>query len=101
MIRDAAAKGRRVEKKCVDALKAEGYLTMKKTRTKWHVYDLFQLFDVAALACDGSVLKLIQCKSNYCDKATRDRIAALPVPSGVQKWVWVWKDREGWRKVRL
>lgn len=35
---------------------------------------------------------LVQVKSNRCDKATKERIYNLPVPSGTTKEVWIYKD---------
>ena len=92
------AKGQRNEKKCADELKAQGYLVWKTIRHRFLNIDLFGLFDVAALAADGSHLILIQVKSNKVEKSVLDKIAALPVPPGVKKQVWVWKDRQGWEK---
>jgi len=95
---DTVAKGTRKEKACADELKAQGYLTWKVIRVAYQKLDLFGLFDVAALHPEGEHILLIQTKSNRCDTETRDRIKALKVPEGVQKWIWIWKDRKYWIK---
>jgi len=96
---NTVAKGTRKEKACADELEAKGYLIWRVIRTKWHSLDLFGLFDVCALAPDGSHILFIQTKSNRCDVATRDAIKALRMPQGVcEKWIWIWKDRKYWIK---
>ncbi len=95
------AKGQRIEKKCADELKAQGYLTWKTIRHRFLNIDLFGLFDVAGLAADGSHLRLIQVKTNKVDKSVLDKIAAFKVPAYVRKEVWVWKDKKGWEKHNL
>ena len=93
------AKGTRKEKACADELQAKGYLTWKVINVKYQSLDLFGLFDVCALAPDGSHLLFIQTKSNRCDTKTRDAIKALRMPEGVcEKWIWIWKDRKYWVK---
>ena len=108
---DTARKGSTKEKLCADELIAMGYtqdkikikdkpipLTWKVINVKWQNLDLFGLFDVCALAPDGSHLLFIQVKSNKCDTATRDAIRALKMPKACQKWIWIWKDQKGWVK---
>ena len=105
------AKGTRKEKACADALIEMGYtqdkikikdkpipLVWRTIRTQWHSLDLFGLFDVCALATDGSHLLFIQTKSNQCDAKTRDAIQALKMPTGCRKEIWIWKDRKYWIK---
>ena len=91
-------KGTRIEKRCADELKAEGYLTWKTIRVQYQNIDVFGLFDVLGLAEDGSHLLMIQCKSNRCDNKLRDKIRALKVPPRIKKEIWIWKDRRGWVK---
>lgn len=91
-------KGYRTEKACEDELKRGGYITWKTIRVKYCNIDLFGLFDVVALAPDGSHLLFIQCKSNRCDNETRDKVKALKMPSSCKKWIWIWKDRKYWIK---
>jgi len=105
------AKGTRKEKACADALREMGYtqdkikikdkpisLIWKVIRTKYCSLDLFGLFDVCALAPDGSHLLFVQTKSNQCDAKTRDAIQALKMPKGCRKEIWIWKDRKYWIK---
>lgn len=91
-------KGSRVEKRCADELKAQGYLTWKTIRVAYCNIDLFGLFDVVALHPQGEHILFIQVKANRVDNETRDKIRALRMPSGCRKWIWVWKDRRGWVK---
>ena len=91
-------KGQRVEKACVDVLKAEGYLIWKTIRVQFQNIDLFGLFDVVALHPEGQHIKFIQCKSNRVDNTTRDAIKALKMPTSCEKWIWIWKDRKYWVK---
>jgi Holliday junction resolvase len=92
------AKGSRVEKRCADELRAEGYRVTKAVRTRFNKIDILDLFDVIGLAADGSHVRLIQVKSNKCDKATIERIRALKVPDSIFKELWIWHDRKGWEK---
>ena len=91
-------KGTRVEAKCASELKAQGYLVWKTIRVQYQNIDLFGLFDVVALAADGSHLLFVQCKSNRCDTKTRDAVKALKMPPCCQKWIYIWKDRKYWIK---
>jgi Holliday junction resolvase-like predicted endonuclease len=95
---NAVSKGRRKEKLCADELRAKGYLTWKTIRHRFLNVDLFGLFDVVALAGDGSHLVFVQVKSNRPDKKARDAIMALKMPSTCRKEIWIWKDRRGWQK---
>ena len=96
---DTARKGSSNEKRCADELRKKGYLTWKVINVKWQNLDLFGLFDVCALAPDGSHILFIQVKSNRCDTASRDAIRALKMPKGAcEKWIWIWKDQKGWIK---
>ena len=91
---NTVAKGTRKEKACADDLRAKGYLTWKVINVKYQSLDLFGLFDVCALAPDGSHILFIQSKSNRCDTATRDKIAKLKMPKDCRKEIWIWKDRK-------
>jgi len=92
------AKGSRVEKRCADELRGKGFITWKTIRVKYQNIDLFGLFDVLGLAPNGSKLLFIQVKSTRVDNETRDKIRALKMPPGCEKWIWVWKNRKGWIK---
>ena len=116
----AVAKGKRTEKKCYDALIAEGYTQdkiklKKKRKNEWvwipisllwktirHRFldiDLFGLFDVVALHPEGKHIRFIQCKTNCkADKATREAIENLAMPVGCIKEIWVWFDWKGFTK---
>ena len=112
------AKGKRKEKACADELKAQGYtqdkifvrrgkkmvpapLIWKTIRVQYQNIDMFGLFDVVALHPEGEHILFIQTKSNRCDGLTKDKIKALKVPPGCQKWIWIWKDRKYWEKIYL
>jgi Holliday junction resolvase-like predicted endonuclease len=82
------AKGYRGEKICADYYKTRGYLIWKTIRHRFLNIDLFGLFDVVALAPDGSELVFIQVKTGYCDSATLKSIAELKMPSGCKKAIW-------------
>jgi len=60
---NAVGKGKRKEKLCADELRARGYLTWETIRHRFLNVDLFGLFDVLALAPDGSHLLFIQVKT--------------------------------------
>jgi len=92
-------KGYRTEKRCKDELEAQGYLVWKTMRVAYANIDLWGIFDVAALAPNGSHIMFIQCKTNRCDNATKERIGALKMPLGCSKWIWIWRDRNGWEKI--
>jgi Holliday junction resolvase-like predicted endonuclease len=95
------AKGSRIELMAKKELQANGYRrTTKATRTRFNKIDILDLFDLIALADDGSEIRLIQVKSNKCDKKVIAEIAALKVPDSVRKELWVWHDRAGWEKWR-
>lgn len=91
-------KGYRVEKRCADELKAQGYLIWKTIRVRFQNLDLWGIFDIAALHPKGDHILLIQCKSERVDNETRNKIRTLKVPADCQKWIWVWKNRKGWIK---
>jgi len=91
-------KGYRVEKRCADELRALGYLIWKTIRVAYCNIDLFGLFDVVALHPQGEHILFIQAKTNRVDNETRDRVRAMRLPAGCQKWIWIWKDRRGWIK---
>ena len=91
-------KGKTIETRCADELRAEGYETWQSIRVKYQNLDLWGLFDVAAIHPKTGKIVLVQCKSNRCDNETRDAIRKFKVPAGVEKWVWIWKDRKGWIK---
>lgn len=92
------AKGYRTEKRCVDELKEQGYIIWKTIRVQFQNIDLFGLFDIVALHPEGKYIRFIQCKTNRCDKQTRERIKELKMPDKCQKEIWIWKDRIGWEK---
>ena len=92
------AKGYRVEKRCADDLKAEGYVIWKTIRVKYQNIDLFGLFDIVALHPQGDHIKFIQCKTNRADNKSREAIMKLKMPSSCIKETWIWIDRKGWRK---
>lgn len=92
------AKGYRVEKRCADSLKADGYRVWKTIRVRFQDLDLWGLFDVVALHPQGEHILFIQCKSERVDNKMRDAIRALKMPVGCQKWVWIWKLKKGWVK---
>lgn len=91
-------KGSRLEAKCASELKAEGGRIWKTIRVRYQNIDIFGLFDVLFLPKDGSKLRMIQVKSNRCDRATRETIRTLKVPKNIIKELWIWKDRIGWTK---
>jgi len=91
-------KGYRVEKRCADELRAQGYLIWKTIRVRFQDLDLWGLFDVAALHPKGEHILFIQCKSERTDNELRDKIRALKLPLQCQKWIWIWKERKGWVK---
>jgi hypothetical protein len=95
------AKGYRVEKRCADELEAEGYTVWKTMRVKFADIDLWHIFDVVALNADGDHIRFIQCKTNRCDRQTREKIRALKMPKDCRKELWIWVDREGWTKEYL
>lgn len=92
------AKGMRVEARCANELKAQGFITWKVVRVRYQKLDLFGLFDVAAIHPETGELMFIQCKATRCDNETRDKIRAFKVPVGLRKEIWIWKDRKGWIK---
>jgi hypothetical protein len=95
------AKGKRAEKRCADELKALGYHTWKTIRHQFLNIDLWGYFDVVVLAADGSHLRFIQVKSNRpADKATREAIENLAMPSCCWKEIWVWYDYKGFQITR-
>ena len=91
-------KGYRVEKRCADELKEQGYLIWKTIRVQYQNIDLFGLFDVAALHPEGEHLIFIQCKTNACSNEMRDSVRSLKMPISCRKEIWIWKDRKGWVK---
>ena len=95
---NTVAKGGRIERACELELVKEGYYTWKPAKTTYGKKDIFGLFDVIAVAEDGSCLRLIQCKSNRCDSETREAIKNFKMPKSCEKWIWIWKDRKHWIK---
>jgi len=99
-------KGYRVEKRCQDDLKDEGYITWKTIRVKFQNIDFFGLFDVVGLSDDGTHLRFIQCKSGYCPNSVKEDIRNLNMPPSCIKEVWCWfddrkkgtKKQAGWLK---
>lgn len=97
-------KGYRIEKMCEDELKSQGYLTWKTIRVKFQNIDLFGLFDIMALASDGSHIRFVQCKSTYCSSEVKEMIANLKMPRNCSKEIWMYFDkrksgkRQGWTK---
>lgn len=91
-------KGYRVEKRCADELKAQGYLIWKTIRVAYCNIDLWGLFDIAALHPKGEHILFIQCKSERADNKMRDQLRDLKLPPGCQKWLYIWKERKGWVK---
>jgi Holliday junction resolvase-like predicted endonuclease len=91
-------KGYRVEKRCADELKAQGYHIWKTVRVKFQDLDLWGCFDVAALHPQGEHILFVQCKSERVDNEMRDKIRALKMPSGCVKQIWIWRARRGWIK---
>ncbi len=89
------SKGKRIEVRCSDELKKEGYLVWQSIRVKYQNLDLWGLFDVAAIHPDTANLLLIQCKSTRCANETRDKIRSFKVPPMVRKEIWIWKDAKG------
>ena len=92
------AKGCRVEKRCADELRGQGYLIWKTIRVQFQNIDLWGLFDVVALHPEGNHILFIQCRTNQARNDIRDAIRKLKMPPGCQKWLWIWKDRKGWIK---
>ena len=92
------AKGARVEKRCADELREQGYFIWKTIRVQYQNIDLFGLFDVCALHSNGDHMLFIQCRTNQARNDIRDAIRKLKMPSNCQKWIWIWKDRKGWIK---
>lgn len=92
------AKGYRVEKRCADELKEQGYIIWKTIRVQYQNIDLFGLFDVVALHPEGEHILYIQCKTNRADNKAREAIMALKMPPCCRKEMWIWKDRKGWIK---
>ena len=95
---NTARKGLKLERKAELELQAEGCRTWKKIRVRYLNNDIFGLFDLLALPEDGRKLRMIQVKANYCRPEVREAIRDLKVPSSIQKEVWTWKDRVGWKK---
>ena len=92
------SKGYRVEKRCADELKAQGYLVWKTIRVRYCNIDLWGLFDIAALHPQGEHILFIQCKTNRADNKSRQAIMKLKMPPSCKKETWIWVDRKGWRK---
>lgn len=85
------AKGSRFEKIAADELKAKGYLVWKTIRVKYQNIDLWGLFDLAAVASDGSHLLFVQCKSTRADNAARKAIRKFKLPPNCRKEMWIRK----------
>jgi len=59
------AKGQRTERKARDLLESLGYITDVKNWSRYQAKDFFNMFDIIAIL--GSVVRLIQIKSNASD----------------------------------
>jgi len=96
----AVAKGTRNEKRCEDALKADGYETWRVRRTKFGNMDAFGLFDIIGWQRRSKRMRFIQVKSNRVDRKTLNEMskAQWDMPDHCSAEVWVWIDRRGWRK---
>ena len=92
-----AAKGQRVERACEQELQAQKYITWKTICVRFCNIDLFGLFDVCALAGDGTHLRFIQCKCRT-DAVARKHIRALKMPICCRKEIWIWLGRGQWKK---
>ena len=101
-ILNRVAKGSRIERRCYDALLAEGYKKERLWKTIRHKFlniDLFGLFDV--VCANEQHVRFIQVKTGYCDGETRERIRNCKLPSSCIKEIWEWLDGKkfrGWRK---
>ena len=95
---NTAAKGQRIEARCSDQLKADGFEVIKAIRIKYHDIDLFGLFDIVGHHPETGKLVFVQVKSNRCDGETRDKVRGFKLPPGCEKWIWIWKDQKGWIK---
>ena len=95
------AKGSRVERKCYDDLKSDGYKLLWKTiRHKFLNIDLFHAFDI--LAANKEHLRFIQVKTKYIPNETRKLLRKIKLPENCYKEIWAWEgSRDGinlWRK---
>ncbi len=89
------SKGNRNQNKARKLLESEGWKVYTAIRTKYHEIDILGLFDLIAYR-DG-YFKLIQVKSNVCDKETRDKIRDFITDGHFvirEIWVYVDYDRE-------
>jgi len=98
---NTVAKGTRKEKLCEDFFKEKGWATWRTSRNKFQQLDAFGLFDVISVHPDGTEMYFIQVKSNRCSKKVKDSIRAFKMPPKCHKEVWIYIDREGWKKERL
>ena len=98
---NTSEKGSRIELEAVKELRTAGFITWKTARVKFQSLELFHLFDICGLAKDGSVMLLIQVKSHKLYGCKRAQIAALLVPCGVEKWIWVREAGGGFSKERI
>lgn len=90
-------RGKRNETRCARELEAEGYITWQTIRLRFRNMDLFRRFDVLAVSGDGTKLRFIQVKTNYCPLQDRVSIRDFPMllGPGVTKEIWTWKAKKG------
>lgn len=89
------------EKRCEDALKAEGYRTWRTRRQKFGNMDMFGLFDVVGCHYNPFIaMRFIQVKTNYCPPKYIRAIEDFHMPAGCFKEVWVWMSESAtWKKI--
>jgi hypothetical protein len=88
-------KGQRREKLCYDELADYPY-RWKTIRHRFCNIDLFGVFDV--VVANDKEMRFIQVRTGYCPNKKREEIAAVKLPPCCKKELWLWFDREGWRK---
>lgn len=98
---NTSRKGSRVESECAAELRRMGFYVWKTARVKHQSLELFHLFDVVGLAKDGSRMLMIQVKCHQLYGSKRVQIAALKVPAGVEKWIWIRERGGGFIKERI
>ena len=96
-------RGRIKEWECQEILEKNGYSTIRASGSHG-------VFDVVAI--DAITVRMIQCKREKDskkkiedpDKAYPEdaqKIRETKVPENVQRELWIWIDRVGWKKYRL